>query len=205
MASLVGQITELLKSEMMTRWENGSGKYPYDTTTPEEKRGKKHAIDLAFRHNVTYMISPELNYFEIGNPYAEQVVPHYHILEDSKIIRMPKRSTTKSRGSQGLIGRKSKRDYSVLSYAQGKTTVVQEYRQQIKRNYFGAGTQKTQPREFAKRKAVSNKNKRNYRENKYFMYIEKLLEEVVHFVASSVNATVKRETDSVIPVGENVQ
>jgi acylphosphatase len=205
MASLVERVTDLLKNEMITRWQNGSGKYPYDITTPQEKRRKPHALNIAFKYNVTYMISPELNYFEIGNPRAEQITPHYHILEDAKIIRMPNRSTAKSRGTQGAVKNRSKRDYSVLGYAQGKTTVVQEYRQQIRRNYFGAGTQKTQPREFAKRKAVSNKNKRNYRENKYFMYIEKLLEEVVHFVASSVNATVKRETDSVIPVGENVQ
>jgi poly-D-alanine transfer protein DltD len=204
MANLVERVTTLLKTEMAIRWQNGGkGKYPYDTVTPQSKRKKPHALDTAFKYNVTYMISPEMNYFEIGNPRAEAITPHYHILEDSKIIRMPKRSTEKSRGSQGSQKQRSKRDYSVLSYAQGTTTVVQEYRQQIKRNYFGIGTKVTQPREYEKRKKVSNINKRYYRNNKYFMYIETLLEDVVVFVANSINGTVKRETDSVIPVGEN--
>jgi hypothetical protein len=204
MANLVGRVTEVLKNEMARVWESGAnGKYPYDTKTPQSERRKPHALNTAFKYNVTYMISPEMNYFEIGNPRAEAITPHYHILEDSKIIRMPKRSTEKSRGSQGLQKQRSKRDYSVLSYAQGTTTVVQEYRQQIRRNYFGIGTKVTQPREYEKRKKVSNINKRNYRDNKYFMYIEKLLEDVVGIVANAVNATLRRETDSVLGVVEN--
>jgi hypothetical protein len=204
MANLVERVTTLLKSEMAVRWQNGGkGKYPYDTVTPQEKRKKGHALDVAFKYNVTYMISPELNYFEIGNARAEAKTPHYHILEDNRVIRMPKQSTKKSRGSQGLIKDRSKRDYSGLSFAQGTTTVVQEYRQQIKRNYFGKGTQRTTPREFVKRKKVSNINQRSWRSNKYFMYIETLIEDVIVFVANSVNGTVKRETDNVIPVGEN--
>jgi hypothetical protein len=202
MANVVNRITALLKSEMETAWQNGGGNiYPYDVNTPEDKRRKPHALDNALKPNLHIMLSPELEYFEIGNDKAEEQTPHYHILEDVKIIRMPNRSTAKSRGSQAGIER-SKRDYSVLGYAQGKTTVVQEYRQQIRRNYFGAGTIKTQPREYAKRKAVSNKNKRNYRSNKYFMYIERLIEQIVPLVASQVGATVKKESDETIAVGE---
>lgn len=206
METIVNRVSNLLKTEMERRWENGGASkvYPFDTSIPKEKRKKRHALDLALKPNSIYLISPEMNYFELGNPNAERKTPHYHILEDSKIIRMPRKGTKKSRGSQGLVKDKSKRDYSVLGYAQGTTTVVQEYRQHIRRNYFGIGTNKTTPREYEKRKAVTNKNKRGYRQNTYFMYIEKLLEEVTPFIATSISATLKRERDDVISVGEAI-
>jgi hypothetical protein len=206
METIVNRVSNLLKTEMERRWENGgaSKDYPFDTRTPQDKRKKPHALNMALKPNSIYLISPEMNYFELGNPSAERLTPHYHILEDSRIIRMPRKGTEKSRGSQAGVRDRSKRDYSVLGYAQGTTTVVQEYRQQITRNYFGKGTKKTTPREYEKRKAVTNKNKRNYRQNIYFMYIEKLLENIAPFIASSINARLKRERDDVISVGEAI-
>jgi hypothetical protein len=203
MASIVNEITEALMSEMKMLWRNGGtkGLYPFDKVTPEDKRKKGHALDKAFElHRVT-PLTPELNYFEIGNDVAELETPHYHILEDAKKIRMPKMGTEKSRGSQRKVGA-SKRDYSVLGYAQGTKTVVQEYRQDFKRNYYGKGTLRTTPREFSKRKAVSNKNKRGYRNNKYFGYIENLVLEAGQNIAGRFNAQFTTSTDSTIAVGD---
>jgi hypothetical protein len=202
MANLVEQVSTLLKDEMVFRWRNIQGKYPYDIKTPQNKRRKLHALDVAFKYNSVFMISPELNYFEIGNSRAEAITPHYHILEDAKIISRPYQSTAKKRGSQSSIKNKSKRDYSVVGYAQGTTTVVQEYRQQKFRNYFGQGTEKTTPREYIKRQKVTNKNKRNYYYNKYFGYIENLVDEASRFVSAMIGATLKVEKDSTIAVAD---
>jgi hypothetical protein len=203
MATIVNEITQALMSEMKMLWRNGGtrGLYPFDKVTPEDKRKKGHALDKAFElHRVT-PLTPELNYFEIGNAVAELETPHYHILEDAKKIRMPYMGTEKSLGSQRKVKR-SKRDYSVLGYAQGTKTVVQEYRQDFKRNYYGKGTLTTTPREFAKREKVTNKNKRGYRNNIYFGYIENLVSEAGQNIASRFNARFTTSTDSTIAVGD---
>jgi hypothetical protein len=204
MATIVNQITQALMTEMKILWRNGGtkGLYPFDKDTPENKRKKAHALDNAFQTHEVMPLTPELNYFEIGNAIAEFETPHYHILEDSKKIRMPNMGTEKSRGSQRKVER-SKRDYSVLGYAQGTKTVVQEYRQDFRRNYHGQGTLNTTPREFSKRQAVANKNKRNYRDNeKYFGYIGRLAEEAGQNIAGRFNARFTTSTDSTIAVGD---
>jgi hypothetical protein len=203
MATIVNEITQALMSEMKMLWRNGGtkGPYPFDRVTAEDKRKKAHALDSAFELNRVTPLTPELNYFEIGNDVAELTTPHYHILEDAKKIRMPNMGTEKSRGSQRKVGA-SKRDYSVLGYAQGTKTVVQEYRQDFRRNYHGEGTLNTTPREFAKRQAVSNKNKRGYRNNDYFGYIEKLVLEAGQNIAGRFKAQFTTSQDSTIAVGD---
>ena len=183
MASLVEQITDLMKSTMVEVWRSGGTKnpYPYNVKTPKEKRKKPHALDSAFAYNVTYLISPEMNYFEIGNPRAERITPHYHILEDAKIIRNPYKSTKRSRGSQGLVKNRSKRDYSVLIQTERTREVVQEYRNP---------------------KAKYSVEKGGFRENKYYGYIENLVIESAEMVAKTLKLRFTTEKDLTIPVGE---
>ena len=203
MATIVNQITQALMTEMKMLWRNGGkgGLYPFDKVTPENKRKKAHALDSAFEPHQVIPLTAEMNYFEIGNAVAELNTPHYHILEDAKKIRMPNMGTEKSLGSQRKVKR-SKRDYSVLGYAQGTKTVVQEYRQDFKRNYYGKGTLTTTPREFAKREKVTNKNKRGYRNNIYFGYIENLVLEAGQNIAGRFNARFTTSQDSTIAVGD---
>jgi hypothetical protein len=142
-----------------------------------------------------------MHYFELGNASAEQNTPHYHILEDAKIIRNPGKGTKKSKGSQRLIGRKSQRDYGQFVYVanqKGQYSVVQEYRQNMTRNYDGRIGAKTQPREYSKRKQVSNVNKRNYRYNKHWQYIERILFDVTKGLAIEMGTKLKIGNDSSI-------
>jgi hypothetical protein len=178
-----------------------NAKFPFDTKTPKEDRRKPHMKDLALKPNVTYILSPEMHYFELGNDRAETVTPHYHILEDAKIIRNPGKGTKKSKGSQRLIGRKSQRDYGQFVYVanqKGQYSVVQEYRQNMTRNYDGRIGAKTQPREYSKRKQVSNVNKRNYRYNKHWQYIERILFDVTKGLATELGTKLKIGNDSSI-------
>jgi hypothetical protein len=182
MATLVQQITELLRTTMADLWQDGgsSKKYPYDSKTPRRTK-KPHALDSAFRNNPSFMISPEMMFFEIGNPEAEAETPHYHILEDAKIIRHPNMSTKRSRGSQGLIKDVSKRDYSVLAYGERKKEVVQEYRNP---------------------KAKYSEQKGGFRENIYYQYIEKLVLESGQNVASVLKLKFTTSKDDTIAVGD---
>jgi len=179
MATIVNEITQALMSEMKMLWRNGGtkGLYPYDKVTPENKRKKAHALDSSFQKQFIIALTPEMNYFEIGNPVAEKDTPHYHILEDAEIIRNP--STKKSRGSQAKVKDKAKRDYSVLGYEKTTKTFVQEYRQK--------GVPKPQG---------------GFRENIYYNYIENLVIEAGGNIASRFNAKFVTSTDDTIAVGD---
>jgi hypothetical protein len=171
-----------------------NAKFPFDSKTPPEKRRfPRHMRDVALKQNPTYILSPDMHYFEIGNDSAEQNTPHYHILEDAKIIRNPGKGTRKSKGSQRLVGRKSQRDYGqfVITKTTGGFGVIQEYRQNMTRNYDGTLLSNTQPREYSKRKQVSDVNKRNYRYNKHYQYIERMLEPITKGLAIETGTKLK--------------
>jgi hypothetical protein len=186
---MVNFLSNRLKEDMEM-----NAQFPFDTKTPKEDRRKPHMRDLALKANVTYLISPELHYFELGNENAERQTPHYHILEDAKIIRMPYKGTKKSLGSQRFIKDRGQRDYGQFIYTPSKTSgyqVVQEYRQNMTRNYFGTLRSNTQPREYRKRQKVSDINKRNYRYNKHYQYIERILADVTRGLAIELGAKLK--------------
>jgi hypothetical protein len=183
---MVDVVSTRLKEGMET-----SPLFPFDKTTTDNRR-KPHMLDMALKFN-SISVLPDLQYFELGNDRAETVTPHYHILEDAKIIRMPGKGTKKSKGSQASIGRKSDRDYGAVSYRETTKGVqlVQEYRQNMTRNYDGRIGAKTQPREYSKRKQVSNVNKRNYRYNTHYQYIERILAQVAPQIAVGIGAKLK--------------
>jgi hypothetical protein len=176
--------------------------FPFDTKTPKEDRRKPHMRDTALKPNVTYILSPDMHYFDLGNENAERITPHYHILEDAKIIRMPYRGTKKSKGSQRLIADKEKRDYGQFTYVASKPygyEAIQEYRQNMTRNYDGTIKSLTQPREYSKRRKVSDVNKRNYRYNKHYQYIERMLDPITRGLAIETETTLKiGQSDSLI-------
>lgn len=184
-----------------------NAKFPFDTKTPKEDRRKPHMKDLALKPNVTYILSPEMHYFELGNENAERQTPHYHILEDAKIIRNPYKGTKKTLGSQRTIKDRSKRDYGQFVITQpsgGGYRITQEYRQNILRNYDGTLKAKTQPREYRKRQKVSDINKRNYRYNKHWQYIERILFDVTKGLAIETGTRLRigtSKTDDEAPAG----
>ena len=173
--------------ELKVRMEQ-SELFPFDDGTRYKGQRKRpqfkpHAKNVALKNNYITVVSPDIQMFEIGNEYAERTAPHYHILEDAQKISNPGRSTKKTRGSQGLIANKAKRDYSVEINIPNTSKVTQEYRQSFKegrRNY-----QKAQM-------LLSNKNyeSRNegkpFRYNQHYAYIERILEKETPLIASAL-------------------
>jgi hypothetical protein len=189
---IVNYIAQRLPNDILM-----NSKFPFDTKTPKEKRKKDHMKETVY-NNQPVIVSPDIQYFELGNDVAEEKTPHYHILEDAKVIRMPGKGTKKSLGSQRVIAEKAKRDYGKLIYVPSKQygyQAVQEYRQNMTRNYDGTTKAITQPREFSKRKQVSNINKRNYRYNKHWQYIERILDPVVRGLAIETDTKLKKGTE----------
>jgi hypothetical protein len=150
---------------------------------------KPHAKNVALRNNFITVVSPDVQVFELGNETAERTAPQYHILEDAKVIANPGRSTKKSRGSQGLIANKAKRDYSVEIPVANKTTTTQEYRPSFKegrRSYSSSQNLLENKWLYDQPKGGSK-----YRYNKHYAYIERILEKETPLIASSLDITLE--------------
>jgi hypothetical protein len=150
---------------------------------------KPHARNVALKNNFITVVSPDVQVFELGNETAERTAPQYHILEDAKVIANPGRSTKKSRGSQGLISNKAKRDYSVEVPVANKTTTTQEYRPSFKegrRTYSNS-------QNLLEQKWLYDQTKGGYKYiyNRHYAYIERILEKETPLIASDLGITLE--------------
>lgn len=118
--------------------------------------------------------------FEIGNDYAEENYPYYHILEDSEVIRKKGRGTTKSKGSQANVEILKDRDYGRVSF-NGKT-FSREYRRNVrgKRSLAEKATQRVVGADGVVYKI--NKDAAYYK-NIHFNYIERILDNTLPWLA----------------------
>ena len=190
-SSLISQLAVMIKTEM-----RDSPLFPFDDGKDEFGRpnnrdyGKPHMKTLALNNNPIIVVSPEIQYFHLGNESAERRTPHYHILEDSKTIRNPNRGSSETRGSQSRVAKKGKRDYSVyLPPSRSDNSLTQEYRQSFKsgrRSY-----EQTNQRLVNKRYQLSDHRqtteRKPFRYNIHYAYIERILESILPGIASSLD------------------
>lgn len=90
----------------------------------------EHIRDVAFKNNPTFTTGENEKVFEIGNEYAEEYYPYYHILEDAPYIRKRDRATSKTKGSQAKVEKLADRDYNKISF-NGKT-YTREYARNVR-------------------------------------------------------------------------
>lgn len=148
----------------------------------EEINKKKHANrpghirDVAFMNNQVITLDENTLMFEIGNTYAEERYPYYHILETAPYIRKRGRATDKTKGSQARIEYRGKRDYEKVSF-NGKT-----YSKEYARNVRGQRNRRGQVSHWATdymgRDYFINREADAY-ENIHYQYIEKMLNNFV--------------------------
>ena len=185
-SSLISQLAVMIKTEM-----RDSPLFPFDTGKNVLGRpngrdySKPHMKTLALNNNPIIVVSPEIQYFNLGNESAERRTPHYHILEDSKTIKNPNQGTAESLGSQSRIAKKGKRDYSVyLPPSKSDNSLTQEYRQSFKsgrRSYWS-----TQRKNVNRRYETRGESK-PFRYNIHYAYIERILESILPGIASSLD------------------
>lgn len=128
--------------------------------------------DVAFKNNPTYTLDMDTMAFEIGNDYAEEHYPYYHILEDAPYIRKRNRATDKTKGSQAKVEELSKRDYNVIGF-NGKI-----YTKEYSRNVRGARSRLSSVSHWATdyngNKVMINRDSNSYL-NVHYQYIEKMM------------------------------
>lgn len=192
--------------------ENIYNNFPYESDALKMIKHAKtplHIRDIALG---ALSMENDMCVFEIGNDYAEEYYPYYHILEDAEVIRKKGKGTTKSRGSQALVQKLSDRDYARVSF-NGKT-----YSREYQRNTRGKGNDisyrgttryydgsswkeganvhsvkhaKRSLTDKATRIIIGADGKRyrvngdaNYYLNKHYHYIEKILDSTLPWIAS---------------------
>ena len=156
--------------------------FPYES---DEIKEKKHATrplhirDVAL--GLTFTSGKQI-IFEIGNDYAEEYYPYYHILEDAEVIRKKGRGTKLSKGSQAEITKLSDRDYGRISF-NGKT-----FSREYQKNVRGARSrvEKATYNIVGSDGRVYKVNKdASYYKNIHFHYIERILNNTLPWIAQA--------------------
>lgn len=150
-------------------------RFPYENEEINRLKHKdrnEHIRDVAFKNNPTMQLDENSYAFEIGNDYAEEYYPYYHILEDAPYIRKRDRATEKTRGSQAKVEELKNRDYNIISF-NGKT-----YSREYSRNVRGARSRLSSVSHWATDnrgdKIWINRESNSYL-NTHYQYIEKMM------------------------------
>lgn len=160
--------------------------FPYENELINQTKHKGRTgniRDVAFMNNQV-IVGENTITFDIGNNYAEERYPYYHILQDSPVIRKRDRGTEKTRGSQASLkdlGQLQSRDYGRVSF-NGKT-YSKEYAKNIrgKRNSVVERATRFEYNDKGQRIRI-NPNSLSYK-NEHYQYINKILETSIREVA----------------------
>lgn len=168
----LGSFTKRLRELMYDRFPNLPERGFNPNGTPKHGEHNQEIRDVAFMNNATYMIDENTNAFEIGNEFAEEYYPYYHILEDAPYIRKRGKGTSKTKGSQAEIKELSKRDYNIISF-NGKT-YGREYARNVRGKRDRLASVSHWTTDSRGHKMWVNREASSY-QNTHYHYIEKMM------------------------------
>lgn len=159
------------------RGKNASGSFKHGMYNEEIR-------DVAFMRNPTMTVTENQLTFDIGNAYAEQYYPYYHILQDSPYIRKRNQSTAKTRGSQAKVEKLSARDYNIIQW-NGKS-FTREYARNVRGKRNRIGNVSHWATDSQGNEIFINRESETYL-NEHYQYIEKMLDMCVTDLAIEFN------------------
>lgn len=154
---------------LIDRGKNPSGSYKHGNYNEQIK-------DVAFAKNPTIVVDENTLSFDIGNEYAEEHYPYYHILEDSPVIRKRNQATDKTKGSQAKVEKLSERNYNKVEW-NGKT-FTKEYEKNVRGKRNRLSQVSHWATDYAGNKIFINRESNAYH-NEHYKYIEKMLNGIV--------------------------
>jgi hypothetical protein len=157
-------------------------------------RHPTHLKDVARQClETTTSFTDNLGFFDYGNSVMESNYPHYHILQNTQVIRKRNRGTLKSKGSEDMYSIKPLRNYERVFW-NGKT-----FTKEYSRNVRGARnrTNNVSHWEIVDGKGTwVNRGSGSYL-NTHFQYIDKILDEdVIWKLANYYGLKVMRKRDT---------
>ena len=180
----LGEFANQIRETLYTNfpYENDTIKRLKHPNTPE------HIRDVALKRNPIVNVDENTITFDIGNEFAEEKYPYYHILEDAYAIRKRGRATKKTRGKQAEVERRADRNYALPMW-NGKT-FVKEYQRNVRgsRNRLKSVSRWVEnargEKEFINREANSYLNT-------HYHYIERTLDGFLPIIAQGLGLIYK--------------
>lgn len=189
----ISEFTELIREYLY-------GLFPEENEQENLKRHSGrlgHIKDVAFKNNPTITLDENSLMFEIGNVYAEERYPYYHILQDTKYIHKRGMGTDRSKGSQAKVQDKGSRNYGKITW-NGKT-----YSKEYSKNVRGSRDRTDKVSRWVNGKFV-NREASEYL-NIHYQYIDKILDYSLPFVAQYYGMKLMRKSNTGLEEDYNAQ
>lgn len=169
-----------------------------DSKHPNRKG--KHMRDIAFK-DLPITVNLETRTFDIGSPMAEAIVPQYHILQNSEVIKKRGRGTTTSKGSQDKEQNLLMRDYERIFW-NGKT-----YSKEYTKNVRGSRSKasKISAPKLRYRNGEYIPMQSNSYVNVHYRYIDRILDTITPWLADTYGMRLGRKQDTGLEEEYNMQ
>lgn len=154
-----------------------------------------HLRDLFDSSKATISRNIDERSFEVGSPMIEELMPHYHILQNSETIRKKYRGTNRSKGSQDKEKNLGLRDYEKVSF-NGKT-YSKEYSKNV-RGQRSKARRLLEPklRYIQGRYEEDRRNLDNSYINIHYRYIDRTLDITTPWLAQEFGLKLLKKVDS---------
>lgn len=167
------------------------------------KRDGKQLRDLFDPSKATITRNIDMRMFEVGGPMAETLMPHYHILQNSEVIRKRGRGTTTTKGSQAKV-KPMERDYERVNW-NGKT-FSKEYTKNVRGSRSKAAKILEPKLRYINGRYVEDlRGVSNSYVNTNYQYIDRILDATMPYLASEFNMRIMRKVDTGLEEEYNLQ
>lgn len=167
---------------------------PETSKEKHPKRNGKQLRDLFEPTKATIIRNIDMRMFDIGGPMAETLMPHYHILQNSEVIRKKGRGTTTTKGSQAKI-KPMERDYERVNW-NGKT-FSKEYTKNVRGERSKAAKILEPKLRYINGRYVEDlRGVSNAYVNIHYKYIDRILDATLPYLASEMGLRAMRKKDT---------
>lgn len=168
------------------------------------KRNGKQLRDLFDYNQVAITKNVDMRTFDIGSPMAEALMPHYHILQNSEVIRKKFRGTKNTKGSQDKENNLLMRDYERVNW-NGKT-FSKEYSKNVRGERSKARKIIEPKLRYTQGKyTIDERNVSMSYVNTHYMYIDRILDATLPYLASEMGLRAMRKMDTGLEEEFNIQ
>lgn len=158
------------------------------------KRNGLQLRDMLDDNHSLITVNIDTRTFDLGSPMLEALAPHYHILQNSEIIKKRNRGTKTSKGSQGAESNLMLRDYERVSW-NGKT-FTKEYNKNVRGTRSKANKILEPKLKYVNGAYVEDTTNVSAYVNIHYKYLDRILDAIVPYLAQEFGLRAMRKQDT---------
>lgn len=158
------------------------------------KRNGLQLKDMLDDNHSLITVNIDMRTFDLGSPMLEALAPHYHILQNSEIIKKRNRGTKTSKGSQGAESNLMLRDYERVSW-NGKT-FTKEYNKNVRGTRSKANKILEPKLKYVNGAYVEDTTNVSAYVNIHYKYLDRILDAIVPYLAQDFGLRAMRKQDT---------